>query len=290
VNAFEALEGRVLFAAGVTLTRADGAARSIVGRRETWIVIHGTDSSTDDPPIQRLATAVDAMSSRDQVLVVDWRDLASFTRDAQVRTANAEAAAAEVVGLIRDVGLPAERINLIGYSLGAFVADRVAIGLRRSGGVNRIVALDPAAPRSALNKRGHTVAEPMYLSSYSAYAIAFHGVDIHSPFLAATSADDTVRVDNVGSSDDERHAGVLDVFTTMVERNNGGNADGVSGVFSLARIKDGAMPGWRKDLIGAETNGGPGYEGVLTAASPMAPVVPALLTYVNRRGHTVHVA
>ena len=84
---FEALEGRVLFAAGVTLTRADGAARSIVGRRETWIVIHGTDSSKDDPPIQRLADAVDAMSSRDQVLVVDWRDLASFTRDAQVRTA-----------------------------------------------------------------------------------------------------------------------------------------------------------------------------------------------------------
>jgi pimeloyl-ACP methyl ester carboxylesterase len=278
-----------MFAAGVTLTRADGAARSIVGRRETWIVIHGTDSSPEDPTIERLASAVDAMSSRDQVLVVDWRDLAIFTRDAQVRTANAEAAAAEVVGLVRDVGLPAGRINLIGYSLGAMVADRVAIGLRRAGGVNRLVALDPAAPRSALNKRGHTVAEPLFLSSYSAYSIAFHGVNIHSPFLAATSADDTVRVDNVGSTDDERHAGVLDVFTTMVERNNGGSADEVSRVFSLARIKDGVMPGWRKDLIGAETDGGAGYEAVLTAESLVSPVGPALLTYLNRRGHTIHV-
>lgn len=278
-----------MFAAGVTLTRADGAVRSIVGRRETWIVIHGTESSKDDPPIQRLASAVDAMSSRDQVLVVDWRDLAFFTRDAAVRTANAEAAAAEVVGLIRKVGLPAGRINLIGYSLGALVADRVAIGLRKSGGVNRLVALDPAAPRSALNKRGHTVAEPLYLSNYSAYSIAFHGVNIHSPFLAAASADDTVRVDNVGSTDDERHAGVLDVFTTMVERNNGGSADAVSRVFSLARIKDGVMPGWRKDLIGADADGGPGYEAVLTAASPSSPVAPALLTYLNRRGTTIHV-
>jgi len=155
-----------------------------------------------------------------------------------------------VAGLIRDVGLPAGRINLIGYSMGAFVADRVAAGLHDLGGVNRIVALDPAAPRSGLNKRGHTVAAPVFLGRDSAYAIAFHGVNRHSPFSAATSADDTVRVDNVGATDDERHAGVLDVFTTMVERNNGGSADAVSGVFSLARIKDGTMPGWRKDLIG----------------------------------------
>jgi thioesterase domain-containing protein len=279
-----------MFAAGVTLTRADGAARSIVGRRDTWIVIHGTDSSTDDPPIRKLADAVDGASSRDQVLVVDWRDLAYFTRDAQLRTANAEAAAAGVVERIRDVGLPAARINLIGYSLGAFVADRVAMELHDAGGVNRIVALDPASPRSALNKRGHTVAEPMYLANDSAYAIAFHGVNVHSPFAAATSADDTVRVDNVGATDDQRHAGVLDVFTTMAERNNRKSADGVSRVFSLARIKDAGMPGWRKDRIGAESRGGAGYEAVLTAASPASPVEPALLSYLNRRGHTVHVS
>jgi pimeloyl-ACP methyl ester carboxylesterase len=279
-----------MFAAGVTLTRADGAARSIVGRRETWVVIHGTDASKDDPPIRALADAVDAMSSRDQVLVVDWSRLAYHTKDAQLATANAEAAAGEVVKLIRDVGLPAARVNLIGYSMGAFIADRVATGLHDSGGVNRIVALDPAAPRSALNKRGHTVAAPVFLARDSAYAIAFHGVNRHSPFAAPTSADDTVRVDNVGSTADERHAGVLDVFTTMVARNNAGSADGISHVFSLARIKDGVMPGWRKDRIGAETDGGAGYEAVLTAASPAAPVVPALLTYLNRRGTTMHVS
>jgi hypothetical protein len=112
---------------------------------------------------------------------------------------------------------------------------------------------------------------------------------VHSPLSAATSADDTVRLDNIGATDNERHAEVLEVFTAMVERNNAGKADGVSRVFSLSRINAGEMPGWRDDAIGAVAGGAPAYEAVITAGSTAGSVGPAMLTYVNRRGHTVRV-
>jgi pimeloyl-ACP methyl ester carboxylesterase len=293
MEAMEQLEGREMFSAGadgVTLTRADGAARSIVGRRDTWIVIHGLAGSKNDAPMKALAKAVDGMSSRDQVLVVDWRELAKPVVNQQLQQSMAERAAAQVVGLVRRVGLPASRINLIGYSMGAFVAERAAAGLAASGGVNRLVGLDPAAPWSRLNRHRHAAPAAVNLAGNSAYAIAFHGVDVHSPLLAAMSADDTVRVDNIGTTDAQRHAGVLDIFTTMVERNNSGKADNVSRVFSITQIRSGDMPGWRRDAVGTGAAGDEGYEAVLTARPAAGSVAPAMLTYLNRRGHTVRVS
>jgi pimeloyl-ACP methyl ester carboxylesterase len=288
-NVVERLEDRLMFAADastVTLTRADGATRSVVGRRDTWVIIHGLGASKGDDQIKRLARAVDAMSPRDQVLVVDWSGLAFATDDPFLAESNAQAAAGAVATKIRAIGLPASRINLIGYSMGGYVAAQIAADLHGEGGVNRIVALDPAAPRTGVNKKGHRVPVAVNFTMDSEYAIAFHGVDRWSQFVTATSADDTVRLDNIGADDDHRHAAVIDLFSTMVERNNAGNADAVSRVFSLARIKDGAVPGWRRDQFGVDS--GAGYEAVLTATP--SPLAPTLLTYVNRRGHTVHVS
>ena len=254
MEAMEQLEGREMFSANgttVTLTRADGAARSVVGRRDTWIVIHGLAGSKNDAPMKALAKSVDGMSSRDQVLVVDWHELAKPVVNQQLQQSMAEQAATELVGLIRRIGLPASRINLIGYSMGAFVAERAATALGDTGGINRLVALDPAAPWSRLNRHHHSAPAAVNLAANSQYAIAFHGVDVHSPLLAAMSADDTVRVDNIGTTDAQRHAGVLDIFTTMTERNNAGDADDISRVFSITQITRGNMPGWRRDAVGA---------------------------------------
>src|SRR4051812_43314058 len=292
-EAMEQLEGREMFSAGgtpVTLTRADGAARSIVGRRDTWIVIHGLAGTKDDVPMKDLAKAVDGMSSRDQVLVVDWRELAKPVVDQQLQQSMAEQAAAQLVALVRRGGLPASRINLIGYSMGAFVAERAATGLQATGGVNRLVALDPAALWSRLNRHHHAAPAAVNLAANSNYAIAFHGVDVHSPLLAAMSADDTVRVDNIGTSDAQRHAGVLDIFTTMTVRNNSRKADAVSRVFSITQIGRGDMPGWRRDAVGAVAGDGEGYEAVVTARTTGGSVAPAMLTYLNRRGHTIRVS
>jgi pimeloyl-ACP methyl ester carboxylesterase len=195
-----------------------------------------------------------------------------------------------LVGLVRKIGLPASRINLIGYSMGAFVAERASTALHDTGGINRLVALDPAAPWSRLNRHHHSAPAAVNLAANSQYAIAFHGVDIHSPLLAAMSADDTVRVDNIGTTDAQRHAGVLDIFTTMTARNNAGDADDISRVFSITQITRGNMPGWRRDAVGADAAGDEGYEAVVTARKTGSTVAPAMLTYLNRRGHTMHVS
>src|SRR3954462_6574368 len=293
MEAMEQLEGREMFSADgatVTLTRADGAARSVVGRRDTWISIHGVAGSKNDAPMKALAKAVDGMSARDQVLVGDWHELAKPIVNQQLQQSMAEQAASELVTLIRRIGLPAARTNIVGDSMGAFVADRVAAGLQETGGINRLGGLDPAAPWSRLNRHHHSAPAAVNLAANSTYGIAFHGVDIHSPLLAAMSADDTVRVDNIGTTDAQRHAGVLDIFTTMTERNNAGDADDVSRVFSITQIRSGDMPGWRRDAVGADAAGDEGYEAVVTARSLGAAVAPAMLTYLNRRGHVVHVS
>jgi len=293
MEAMEQLEGREMFSADgapVTLTRADGAARSIVGRRDTWIVVHGLAGSKNDAPMKALAKAVDGMSSRDQVLLVDWHELAKPVVNQQLQQSMAEDAAGQLVTLIRGIGLPAARTNVVGYSMGAFVADRVAAGLQDTGGINRLVALDPAAPWSRLNRHHHSAPAEVNLAANSTYAIAFHGVDVHSPLLAAMSADDTVRVDNIGTTDAQRHAGVLDIFTTMTERNNLGDADSVSRVFSITQITRGNMPGWRRDALDADAAGDEGYEAVVTARTGSGAAAPAMLTYLNRRGHMVHVS
>src|SRR6478735_8121643 len=112
MEAMEQLEGREMFSANgvtVTLTRADGVVWSIVGRRDTWIIIHGLAGSKNDAPMKALAKAVDGMSLRDQVLVVDWHELAKPVVNQQLQQSMAEDAATELVGMIRQIGLPASR-------------------------------------------------------------------------------------------------------------------------------------------------------------------------------------
>src|SRR3954452_15790084 len=170
MDAMEQLEGREMFSAGgatVTLTRADGAARSVVGRRDTWIVSHGLAGSKNDAPMKALAKAVDGMSARDQVLVVDWHELAKPVVNQQLQQSMAEQAASQLVTLIRRIGLPAARTNIVGYSRGAFVAERAAAGLQALGGVNRLVALDPAAPWLRLNRHHHSAPAAFNLAANS---------------------------------------------------------------------------------------------------------------------------
>jgi pimeloyl-ACP methyl ester carboxylesterase len=290
---FESLEMRLLCAidaSSVTLTRADGdTGRSILARRETWIVIHGLGGSADAPDIRALARAVDGASWRDQVLLVDWRHLAFSTpEDGSLAEANAQATANVIARKLRQRGFKAGRINLIGFSMGALVADRIAKNLHDRGGVNRIVALDPAAPVVGTKPNGLSRRAEVDLAGDSQYALAFHGADKSSPFGTVTTADDTILIENIGTARQVKHQAVLDLFTVMTQRNDTASADPISRVFSLTRIKGGAMPTWRKDRLGAEEPGGPGYEAVLRVESPTTPHAPERLTYVNARGRVVH--
>jgi pimeloyl-ACP methyl ester carboxylesterase len=261
----EPLECRVLLAssslsalagtADASLSRADGSNLQIIGRRDTWIIIHGLGGSTDD--VKRIATAVDAASTRDQVLLVDWSKLAEAT-DNQTAVSNTQRVADVLAQRIAQIGLPASRINLIAFSLGALIASRLAANLHASGGVNRIIALDPAAPKIGIKANGHSLRPAMNLSSDSQYSITFHAGDNRSFLGAALSSDDTVLLANMGATADEQHRNVLDLFGSICEANTSSSPDKVSSLFSLKRIASGKLPAWEK-------NAAFGYEATLGA-------------------------
>ena len=53
----------------------------------------------------------------------------------------------------------------------------------------------------------------------------------------------------IGSSDAQRHAGVLDIFTTMTERNNGRRADAVGEGVAAADLPQPGQPGRALDVV-----------------------------------------
>src|SRR2546423_6789246 len=159
----ESLEARILFTtvpAGaidtstVGLFNPDGTpAVTIDRRRVTWLVIHGLDGSKDDPGTRAVAAAVDAVTPDDQVLLLDWSTLAkaedNVPPDQGVQAnaqavQNAWASADAIAAKLKAAKLPGRLVNLLGFSMGGQVEDRLAQDLR--GGVNRIIAVDPAAP------------------------------------------------------------------------------------------------------------------------------------------------
>lgn len=262
----EPLEDRLLCsrslpdASSVTLTRADGG--KVLKTRDTWIIVHGLISSKDAPGIQILTSAVDKASKRDQVLLADWRKLAIVTEKGGVQDRCAQATANVLAQKVAEFGIPSGRVNLIGFSMGGLVVGKLAEALAPRGGVNAIIGIDPSSPRIKVD--GKMVRAPLDLAKYSKYSIAFHGVDIGSPIQRALSADDTIRINNIGTLGTERHAGVFDVFTNMTKINNGPNPDPVSKIFSLGRIMRGDMPDWKKDKYDVVEGYG-GYEAVIRA-------------------------
>src|SRR5439155_453714 len=142
----------------VTLFTPDGSTpASLDKRREVWLVIHGLDSSKDDATMQALATAVDAASPDDQVLLVDWSKLADIPPDNATAVNHAWAAGDVLAAMVRKAGLRGSHVNLLGFSMGGIVESRLAKDLR---GANRLIAVDPAAPNIAVDRKGQPVFAP----------------------------------------------------------------------------------------------------------------------------------
>jgi pimeloyl-ACP methyl ester carboxylesterase len=280
----EPLEDRLLMArslpdaSSVTLTRADGSSAPVLTTRDTWIIVHGLLSSKDALGIEILTAAVDGASKRDQVLLADWRKLAIVTDKGGVQERAAQATANALADQIAAMDLPASRVNLIGFSMGGLVVGKLADALARRGGVNTIIGLDPSSPRIIVD--GKKVRAPLDLARNSKYSIVFHGVDIGSPIERALTADDTIRINNIGTLGTDRHAGVFDVFVNMTKINNSGKPDDVSKLFSLGRIIRGDMPDWRKDFYNPIEGVG-GYEAVIRAQGTPGTMRPKEIFYAG---------
>jgi pimeloyl-ACP methyl ester carboxylesterase len=139
------------------------------------------------------------------------------------------------------------RVNLVGYSMGGTVIDRIARDLKtRTTQVNTIIGIDPAAGR---------IQAPAYAQN-SAYAISFCGNDAVAKLTASQSGDDTVVLTGLDPNNDMlRHQSVFTVVTTMWERDGGTPATITSAACSPCRrcSTAGPSPGAKARSAAAST-------------------------------------
>jgi pimeloyl-ACP methyl ester carboxylesterase len=163
-------------------------------------------------------------------------------------------------------GIPRTQINLVGHSYGGYMADQVA--KRISGGVDRIVALDPAT----LALAGVDFSGTDY-AAHSHFSLALVGSDYATASAAAT-ADETINV-NVGDrSSLATHGVVRDLFAGITGQNNGAS-DAISALFSLRALETGNQP-FLRDAMGN------GDEADLTGQVVHGQWLPQTITYVDK--------
>lgn len=257
---------------------------------ETWIVIHGNASNPDTGNIFDLASTVEAKvaEKKGQVLVIDWREPAN---NPDLNLVPNPAASANWIHDVADFAAQALRdvwkidpskINLIGHSLGTYVAselgfimasrdeDRTNLNIDPEKCVNTLIALDPAAtdPRSPLgydldgdtNDRREA---PVPFQSVSKFSRAFwgdipSGDGLGSPELAKT-ADETIYIDFKkpnGFRDEinpiDSHGNIVNLYRNMLSQ------PGMIG--SLFQLDAGPHQEWKTDTYG-------GNEAILVASA-----------------------
>ncbi len=114
------------------------------GGISSWVLIHGWNSGATQPELLDLATNLLLLRPLDQVLLLDWSEVATTPwSDPYTPAAGVVPIARWAVAALQQIGLDGAHLNFIGHSYGAYIADEAAH--RFPGGVNSIVALDPAA-------------------------------------------------------------------------------------------------------------------------------------------------
>ena len=254
----------------IGLVWADGSTRRIRGDRETWITIHGWNSNPDGQAISHLSRALDGLPGKVQVLELDWSSAAKSS--SIITSAGWTDEIGELVAdKLASWGLTTAEVNLAGHSLGGLVADRIAAEAK--GGVNRILAIDPATDLPGLFISGTDYADN------SRYSVGFIASSYATP-EAATTADEAFRV-NIGSFNSiVTHSNVVDLVADMIEENNAGSPDRISALF------DPAILGTTKRPFRPNAYSG-GFEGTLTATRSGSDWNPTTLVYKNRNGKEI---
>ena len=160
---------------GASTTRTVGfqeiEGEGIAPTSQTWVIVHGFSSSSEGENIQLLAESVrEHAKANDRVLLLDWREAAinqqRFGYDPYTAmTWGTSVAEYAVKTLINEYGLSADdaknQLNLVGHSLGAYVASEIgrvyrdglsddtgaglATFIGNGTGARTLTALDPAS-------------------------------------------------------------------------------------------------------------------------------------------------
>jgi Ca2+-binding RTX toxin-like protein len=142
----------------ITISNRNGSPiTSIDPKKETWIVVHGNADSSTYPKMSALADSVAEYKKKHnsneepQVLVVNWSQAADNNSNAGIRPDLAAAWVNKVaefaVHSLKDIwGIPANKINLVGHSLGTFVSGLIAEKYLNytNSKINKLILLDSA--------------------------------------------------------------------------------------------------------------------------------------------------
>jgi pimeloyl-ACP methyl ester carboxylesterase len=219
-----------------------GSPKPIESGRNTWVVIHGFRGQPSAGEFPALAKALDAAD--DQVLTLDWSSIANdkyggdswdFALDLRAAANWIPTVADWASKKLKDLGfddksVSQNKLNLVGFSLGAYVAAEIASLM--PGGVNKIVALDPASTGglgSYSNK-----ARSIKFSDNSQFSWGFYGSGAGDPGRTAT-ADESWSVGLGSNNPPANHGRVVNLFASMVDQART-NSNPVSTYFGINKM------------------------------------------------------
>jgi pimeloyl-ACP methyl ester carboxylesterase len=250
----------------VGIERVDGSSTAISSSRTTWLVIHGMDgnpidqgAANDPNTIRLLGRAIDGYTSGDQVFYLNWSSAARSNVVAPIGASWITTAASWAAQRLNEWGISTGNINLVGHSLGAYVAAETAS--RVSGGVNRLVALDPAANHLL----GTYNASSVNFSANSWRSWGFYGSSLGDSGRTVT-ADESFTMGFGDNAFWSNHGRVVNLFASMVQQSYTNANNQISQMFGLNRLFNDSRGSWRLNEfndIGSRGVGIGNYEGRL---------------------------
>lgn len=142
--------------------------------KPVWVVVHGRGNSEESSQIAELTKNLHALGA--QVATVDWRDGAAdnATPIGLEGSRWIESVGTWVTNQLQAAGFSTQNICLVGHSWGAYVA--YEIGKRTPGGVQTLIALDPAADSKLLGGGKYKgIEDPNFsFANIAANSYAFH--------------------------------------------------------------------------------------------------------------------
>ena len=234
----------------VTLARADGGNAPIDPTIPTWLIIHGRASRPTEGYFPALIQAVGSYADNDQVLTLDWSEGAfdnALNRAGQnIRLEGSRwitSVATWVANTLQRQGISPSRLDEIGHSWGAHVANEIARSLAVQTGstVRSFVALDPAVlPPFQID--GNRYTRTTDFRDNSRFSWGFNS-SIFGSNESATSAHESFNVVVGNSATLAAHSNVISLFTTMVNQNRSMSTP-VSSYFTLNRLQSGFRERW----------------------------------------------
>ena len=193
-----------------------GRPLSEIANRPTWVITHGLNDDSTNDKIQSVAKAIyDKYQGGSQVLILDWGEASKTGFNVTEAGSWIEPVAEAVKKKLSDEWkIDSGNINLVGHSLGSYVAWQTAKDI---GGVNNLIALDPALTTSG----GYPSEDQVNFSDYSKWAWAFYGSLAGNPNRANTAEESfQFNFPSLGAfNPQEKHITVVTAFADIIKQN-----------------------------------------------------------------------